>query len=104
METYLNRRNESGNGKSLNWGALERYWGAIGALWGAIGALLGRYWSAIGCRRYILSVGVPQESTGGTISCSTHSIKDYILSIQPSPYNKETVGQNVLSSDMIENP
>ena len=89
METHLNRRNESGNGKSLNWGALERYWGAIGALlgryWGAIGALLGRYWGAIGCRRYILSVGVPQKSTGGTISCSTHSIGNFMLSIQPSP-------------------
>ena len=120
METHLNRRNESGNGKSLNWGALGRfgalwsaigallgrYWGAIGALlghyWGAIGALLGHYWGAIGCRRYILSVGVPQKSTGGTMSCSAHSIGNYILSIRPSPYNKETVGQNVLSSDMIE--
>ena len=92
METHLNRRNESGNGKSLNWGALGRYWGAlgrywgaIGALWGAIGALLGRYWGAIGGRRYIKSVGVSQKSTGGTISCTTHSIGNYILSIQPSP-------------------
>ncbi len=47
METHLNRRNESGNGKSLNWGAigalLGRYWGALGRYWGAIGALLGRF-------------------------------------------------------------
>ena len=55
METHLNRRNESGNGKSLNWGAigvlLERCWSAIGALLGRFGALwgaLGRYWGALG--------------------------------------------------------
>jgi hypothetical protein len=96
METHLIRRSELGNRKSLDWGAirtlLERYWSAIGALleryWSAIGALLERFgalWSTIGHRRYIKSVGIPQKSTGGTISCGTHSIENYILSIQPRP-------------------
>ena len=48
METHLNRRNESGNGKSLNWGALGRFGALLGRYWGAIGALLGRYWGALG--------------------------------------------------------